>query len=221
MVLLFISTKDRWKWKKILFFFIGIPLVLCVLIGGGYWAYITIANRPHLEHTFWDIPISASKSDVKFLKGEPPSIAGDQWTYHAGDDYYGIRFRENKIESITFYSCEELRDSRIYPYIQGILYGQNYEEVIQTFGSPSDVSTSKDDLTRVLSFKKYGVFCQLTKNKVVAYGIYNPRFGPIKVESVSSVGFSEGADHGRGKCVLLIPVDYDPFKDKKEQQKVP
>lgn len=54
--------------------------------------------------------------------------------------------------------------------------------MIKKFGAPSYVSASKDDLTRVLSFKKYGVFFALYQNKAVWYGIFNPTFGPMRLK---------------------------------------
>jgi 4-amino-4-deoxy-L-arabinose transferase-like glycosyltransferase len=187
VVLLFISTKDRWNWKKILLFFIGIALIICLLVGGGYWAYITISNRPHLEHTFWDIPISASKSDVKFLKGEPSSKTGgedwDWWEYvgnkESGDYIYNIAFKKDKIHFIIDQGKGSILN---HSWIQGIGYGSDYGSVVKRFGSPSHTSTTEDQLIRVLSFKKYGIFFLLEKSKVSALGIYNPIFGQVQLE---------------------------------------
>ncbi len=39
VVLLFIATKDRWKWKKIVLFFIAGLITMCVLVGCGFWLY--------------------------------------------------------------------------------------------------------------------------------------------------------------------------------------
>ena len=39
VVLLFIATKDRWKWKKIVLFFIAGLITICVLVGCGFWWY--------------------------------------------------------------------------------------------------------------------------------------------------------------------------------------
>lgn len=67
------------------------------------------------------------------------------------------------------------------------------------FGTPSDTSISKDDLARVLSFKRYGVFFLLIRNKVLAYGIYDPKLGPRKV--------SEEKERGEIKDWVEVPID--------------
>ena len=228
LVLLFNATKDRWKWKKIILFSICGLVALCLFAIGTNWLYKTISNLLPYQDTFRDIPISASKSDVKFLKGEPSgkSVEGnlERWEYRPGYSIYYVGFKGDKIRSISHFHNQPLFDvawrkteeckeqerlehirkhphlgpdyqmnpfyvgskcqwpSYADPMIQGIGQESDQETVIKKFGTPSYVSVSKDDLTRVLSFKKYGVFFTLGQNQVVWYGIYNPTFGPIKLK---------------------------------------
>ena len=75
---LFIATKDRWNWKKILLW----PLGICVAGGLAMWGYIEYDNRadearaiekkgPTVQSSFWDIPLGATQDDVFFKKGKP------------------------------------------------------------------------------------------------------------------------------------------------------
>jgi hypothetical protein len=194
VVLLFISTKDRWNWKKIILFAVGGSLIIGLLLGGGYWAYMTISTRPHLQSSFLGTPISASKSEVKFLNGEPLRKTGNEewetWEYVGNKGtyarfVYNIVFKQDKIYCIVL-----LGGDSFHPYgtgywdnyirVQGFGYDNSHKSIIQKFGQPSHISMSKDDLARVLSFKKYGVFFVLNKNKISDYGIYNPTLGPIE-----------------------------------------
>lgn len=73
LTVLFIATKDRWNWKKILLW----PLGICVAGGLAMWGYIEYQKRfpakpePTVHNSFWDIPLGATPDDVVFKKGKP------------------------------------------------------------------------------------------------------------------------------------------------------
>lgn len=85
-----------------------------------------------------------------------------------------IKFKDNKVYSITYmgdcFQCYKISNI-------GIL--SSYEGVLDKFGTPSNTSTSKDQTERILSFSKYNVFFQLSKNTVKACGIYNKNIGEM------------------------------------------
>ena len=181
IVALFIATKDRWNWRKIVLYSLGGLIGLSLIIAVGLWTYSVISNHPHIETTFWDIPISASKSDVKFLKGEPNRKENeDIWVYepqglYSTSSIYVIFFKDNKIRAIIYHG-----DFANAPWIQGIHFGDDYDSIIKKFASPSYVSTSEDELEKTLSYNRYNITFSLKENKIFAYGIYNPVFGPLK-----------------------------------------
>ncbi len=164
-------------------------LALCLLAGGGLWLHEKYSRRVHPESSFWEIPISASKADVKFLKGESSrkstNANGDWWEYRLagyrdGEHVYNVEFRKDQIRAII-YGYEGRSENAIHPYLQEITYGSNYRTIIDRLGQPSHTSSSGDDLVRILSFKKYNLFFVLEKNAVIYYGVYNPIFGEMKV----------------------------------------
>src|SRR5215471_21450216 len=89
-VALFIATKDRWSWKKIILW----PFAGLILIASGSWVYSTIEARPKIQTSFWDIPLGATEGDVKFLKGAPDAMSKtkdkDTWEYvfKSGSGYF-------------------------------------------------------------------------------------------------------------------------------------
>jgi len=180
VVALYIATKDRWNWKKIILWpFLGITALL-VLAGIAYYISYTIGQRPRLQNTFWEITLDSTKEDVKFKKGEPTKIKekGSYWVYEISngneESTYNLAFMGDDIWWIGYFGGSLWTSS-----IQGLGVRSSYESVIRKFGKPSYESRSEDDLQRILSFDEYNVFFYLIENEVVVYGIYNPRFGPI------------------------------------------
>jgi 4-amino-4-deoxy-L-arabinose transferase-like glycosyltransferase len=168
-VALFIATKDRWNWKKIILW----PLAGLILIASALWIYSMIEQRPKVEHAFWDIPLDATKSDVRFIKGEPSEKDDNMWRYftrHENGNWataYYVHFHEDKVWCITFYANDRSWETNI----QSINIGHGIDEVRRKFGEPSHISISDDELKRLYTFSRYNVVFELEKNKVTALGI--------------------------------------------------
>jgi hypothetical protein len=142
---------------------------------------------PKPQVVFWDIPLTATESDVKFLKGAATKIidGGLTWVYEntkssSGDDdfVYVVKFRDGKVRSILYFGPGDPGTS----HIEGVGYGESYQSVIDTFGPPSYVSIAEDDLERILSFERFNVVFGFARNKVYVYGIYDPKFGPVRLK---------------------------------------
>jgi hypothetical protein len=172
-VFLYVSTKDRWNWKKLIVWVIGGLVAVSILLGVGLYLYLRTDDRPRKEMAFWGVPLGAPKSDVKFLKGEPrPSSDEDYWTYVDVDgnkeSSYSVNFVDGKVDFVLF------RGSSLYaPSIQGISDYSNQEAIKTKFGEPTLVSRSKDETRRLLSYSQYNVAFVLRENRVIALGIFN------------------------------------------------
>jgi hypothetical protein len=187
-VVLFIATKDRWSWKKIILW----PLAGLILIASGLWIYGTIEKRwPKVQTSFWDIPLGATESDVKFLKGAPRTKDQDTLEYLFEDSFskqwdyiYRIRFKNGKVWLIEYFPGP---NTTYGPRINGINIRDSLEQITKKFGSPSHISTSKDELSRVFSFTKYQVAFELKENRVVGYGVFDSKVAPKGVRHKETV----------------------------------
>ena len=179
IIILFISTKDRWNWKKIILWPVLVLIGLSILLGVGYYIYQSISNRPEPQTSFWGISLDSTRGDIKFLKGEPDKDSDDEnWVYvKEGKSLFHIKFKDNKVRYIA-YDGDFLHG----PSIQGVNIGSKHDEVVKKFGKPSYVSISEDELVRILSYDRYHVFFLLKENTVCNYGIYNSTFGKVKFE---------------------------------------
>jgi len=199
IIILFIVTKDRWNWKKIILWPMLVVVAVLILLIGGYYIYQYIyeskskvpdiyeskLDLAEIQTNFWGISLDSTKSDIKFLKGNASYKESNDrhWVYAIGErSGIHITFKNDKIYYIIYFG------KRPYgPPLQGVYIGAGYDEIIGKFGSPSYVSMSEDELQRTLSYDKYNLTFGFKEAKVYLYGIYNPAFGPVKFPKEKNV----------------------------------
>ncbi len=150
-----------------------------------------------------EVPLGSSKADVRFLKGEPTSELPDRWRYSTmltglkfrlpegfevdkPKDLPGphllIYFSDGKVHAVL---CGQRPRDMIDVLIQeqaqerstspcGEAIGSNSEQITTSYGEPSEIKRSKDDLTRVYLFPQRKEMFVLETNRVVFAGTYDP-----------------------------------------------
>lgn len=188
IVALFIATKDRWNWKKILLWPSSVLLALAVIGGAGLYLNEKYESRPRKVTELWDISLTDTANDIKFKKGEPNerSKTDGLWMaykpYETLDGSYVIYFEDgSQIRSIVYFGP-------MYngPRIPSVGHYDSPEELNSKLGQPSFISRSKNELKRILSYDKYNIVAQFEAGKLSAVGIYNPEFGPMRYEEEAS-----------------------------------
>ena len=186
LVWLYVSTRERWRWKRI-----GVwcaTIVVVPLLGVTGWVkYLDYqASQPRFLDSLWGLSPGMTPEDVVFRKGEPykknekDEIAGESWVYvgEASEAIHEVLWKNGKVRSIEALTLK----SRPYglPSIPGIDSSDSLEEVQKKLGPPDAVSMSKDNTSRMVSFLRYGLFLRLEKNRVTAVGVLDPKEGPIR-----------------------------------------
>ena len=178
MVIMYVVTRDRWSWKKISIRTFVVLLSVGVLVAVAIWVndvYQDHQNRAVAQTEFYGIKLSDTQSDIKFIKGAPLKEEDGMWVYRGKRDKgleLVIIFQDNNIRSILY-----IGDCTYCTGISGLGIGDSYEDVIAKFGEPSNISISRDELQRMLSFEKYNVIFEFRKNRVNAFGIHNFKYG--------------------------------------------
>lgn len=181
---LFVATKDRWNWKKIFLWPLGILVVILAIAYAGGYAYDQYKTRsvpPEKQTSLWGISLQATPADVKFAKGEPSSkLDEDTWRYllSAGDEGNGsyiVRFKDGKVRFIIF-DGPPLHA----PAVSGVSPNSSLTEIEALLGKPSNVSHSKDELQRIYSFERFNFVAGFAKGQIYGLGIYDPTTGPVK-----------------------------------------
>ncbi len=179
-LVLYITTKDRWNWKKILLWPLGVVVGLSVIGGTGTYLYEQYKKQPQKMTVLWGIALGSSASDVRFARGVPSFDFGEKsnetWIYPAGSDdrHYFIDFKDGKVRSVMYFG--PIYDA---PTIRGVGQNDSPEEIEKTLGAPSYVSRSRDDLRRWYSFDEFNIGVQFEKNRIAGLGIYDPISGPL------------------------------------------
>ena len=191
IVILYVATKDRWNWKRLIEWVVGLPVVLLIVGGLGLWGYYTYEDRPTAQDEFYDLKLGTPRADVRLAKGEPTSKDGpDRWTYNAGSlsagadaAIYIVKFKDDKVRYILYTASP----SQIYhPYMHGLQLHSKYDAVLKKLGEPSHDAISKDGLERMASYEQYKTFFVVRKSEVIAYGIYDPTMGPMEYSKEST-----------------------------------
>jgi hypothetical protein len=179
VIALFIATKDRWKWKKIVLW----PTVVLVGFGAlataGWWTY-SYMESPRQLTELWGIRLGASTSDVMFFKGAPThNIHEEMWQYETGTETSGrgyvVRFKEGRVRFVAYYGA------RLWaPAVPGVSIFASPTDILQRLGDPSHVSSSEDRLSRWLSFDRWNVALLMTKDEIKGLAVYAPQHGPIR-----------------------------------------
>lgn len=176
MVALFIATKDRWNWKKIFLWPLGIVVGLSVIGGLAIYIYQQYEARPQRQTELWGIALKASPEAIKFAKGEPTAVDEDLWWFSLGNDYgYVVLFKNGKVRAVAYDGPGYLA-----PTVSGVSPYSSLKELEEKLGPASFVSRSKDQLQRWYSFEKFNVIARLEKGEIRAIGIYDPETGPIR-----------------------------------------
>jgi hypothetical protein len=178
LVWLYVSTRERWRWKRIALWLVGIPLVLGLGFGGWLWYQEHRESQPRLETEFWELRPGMTADEVLFRKGEPTRKPEWGWLYEAGALWYSVAIRNGKVRAIE----ASVRGDSTYalPSLQGIGSYSSQEDIEKKFGPPEYVSVYKDKTNRRLSYTRYGVFFSLAMNRVVGLGVTDPKGDPAR-----------------------------------------
>ncbi len=186
VVALYLETRDQWNWTKLMRRLI---LGLSLLVGGiGGWIYWSSLPPSSPVSEFWGIALGASKSDVRFLKGEPSEIVEPgTWVYVAD---------RSRAYSLVFGNTDEI--IRILAVsgpgfgsgasLLGVRTGFGTQRLVDQLGEPSRVLRLPNDLRRAYLYTHLSAVFILEQSAVVSYGIYDVEAGDPYAEGGDEVG---------------------------------
>lgn len=170
-VLLVIKTRDKWKWGRIIFAIIAIPVIgILALIGIEYYRELP---KPTLEYA--GLSLNMPKEDVIFLKGQPREIIDsgprkvDELLIYSASDYGDtmliVGVEDDKVLSIV-YGGDPNYESGLY----GVFIGSEYAHVIKKLGEPTKTK-KQTDVSRGLYYANYNIQVGISKGEVISLGI--------------------------------------------------
>lgn len=178
LAILFVSTKDRWPWKAILYRTATTVALLIALAAGALWLFSQPKESAATPQSLWDLQLGILKQEVLFLKGLPASQDSTCWTYRA------IEFGAGRIQFLYF-SGDTLTSMLLVgpayslPTLQGIETYLSYAEAMSRLGPASYTSTSPDGTSKIFGYDKTGALFEFRKGELHGVGIYLPGSGGI------------------------------------------
>lgn len=195
---LYAATKDRWNWKRIAKWVVGVPVVLIVLASLGLWGYSEYNDRPTAQTTLGGVALGSTVADVKLAKGNPNKVLEDgRWIYYGSKTDgvetagYVVRFKNGNVRYVLYASTPSHIGS---DWLQGFTRGTSYDVVITKLGPPGHESISDDGLERMISYPKYNTFYSFAQAQVVDFGVYDPATGPMEYTKKQSPEDAMAAD---------------------------
>ncbi len=179
-VWLYLSTRNRWKWRRIALLSFGTIVVFFAALYAWIEVNSYVSNRPTLQTDFLGLKIGMTKGDVIFIKGQAKKYQDDEdfWVYESGDVAEFVRFRDGHVRYIIGLSKSGERYS--VPTIQGISGYSTPEDVEKKFGKPDFISVQDDQTRRLWNYNSFGLLFRFQKGVVDSVGIFNPAGGPVR-----------------------------------------
>ena len=186
IVALYLDTRDRWNWAKLTRFMI---LALALLVGGiGGWIYWSSLPPTSPVSELWDISLGASKSDVRFLKGEPSEIMElGTWAYTTSrsSTYYLVFGDADEVIRILVVSATGYGSGAS---LFGVRTGFGAKRLVDRLGEPSRVVPLSNDLRRAYLYSHLNTVFVLERGAVASYGIYDVEAGDPYAEGGDEMG---------------------------------
>lgn len=181
LVWLYVSTRDRWRWKRFFAWCAAIIATLSLGLGGwaGYDHYQR--SRPRFQDSLWGLRPGMTPEDVVFRKGEPTTKNDRTWIYYDKDSRVAnlVLWKNGKAQAIETHITTGGQTYSL-PSIPGVSTYDSLEEIEEKLGTPDAVSHSEDSAQRIVNYLRFGLFLTLEKNKLVAVGVLDPKLGPIR-----------------------------------------
>ena len=101
---LYITTRDRWNWRKLILRPLLALVAFVVVVGVGIWAKDRYDDRVVPVEAFMGLTLKDTPNDVKFKKGEPEVFDDDLWLYKDSDGNWAnsITYKKDKIRAVSY-----------------------------------------------------------------------------------------------------------------------
>ena len=171
LIQLFLQTRDRWRWRRILTVVAAITVLVPLGAFGIWWTSDFVSNRPKKVVNFLDVEMGMPKNDVTFLLGKPDEITKSKnWIYNKKEDrpLVVISFTADRVDRIATVGEGDA-------VLANIRMNDDYQTVIERLGKPEVVGRSKDNLSRTLHYPTLGVVIGVSGGKVEYLAAYDGR----------------------------------------------
>jgi hypothetical protein len=203
-IYLYIQTRDRWSWKKIILWFVGGVAVLIALIYGylfinNYFTKWTfIPYKPEVVSSLNGVTLGEKVIDAQFRTGAKKKKGDDSHSYALPSDPAKF-FQGNKEGTIDRIGAWCSDDAIKYPNLYSakaneILCGNSGQDIINIYGADKvrilcmqkTIGNIEATSTRAYDAIDYGVRYILITNSVSGIYVYPPNV--LKTEIGESFG---------------------------------
>lgn len=191
-IYLYVQTRDRWSWKKIVLWFVG-GLTAIVLLVVAYSLIDDyrpkgkfIPDKPQVISSLIGVTLGEKVIDAQFRTGAKKKKGGDNQSYEFPSDSAKF-FQGNKEGTVDRIGAWCSDDAIKYPNLysaeaNGILCGNSGQDIINKYGKDKvrilclqkTVGKIETESSRAYDAVDYGVRYILITNSVAGIYVYNP-----------------------------------------------
>lgn len=191
-IYLYIQTRDRWSWKKIVLCFVGglttlIALLYAYIFIDGYLSKgKIIPDKPQVISNLIGVTLGEKVIDAQFRTGAKKKKGDDNQSYifPSDENKFFQGNKEGAVDRIAYWCTDDaIKYPNLYsPEANGIRCGNSGQDIINKYGKDKvrilclqkTVGNIEAETARTYDAVDYGVRYFLTTNSVAGIYIYNP-----------------------------------------------
>jgi hypothetical protein len=167
---LFVVTKERWNWKKIILWPLGLAVIGGVVGSAGVYISYLYENWPTKQTAYMGLSLGMTQSEVRYVKGKAektPETPG-AWVYFSG--YKGksilIVFFASNSKQVNRIVCQS-ETSVDCDGIFGLYIGTSEKRVFERLGEPTKSKINGE--IKKIDYQNLNLRIVLLKQKIHAF----------------------------------------------------
>jgi len=194
VVILYVITKDRWRWRRIVKQAALVCLCLIVLgaalgVGAYFWG-LQLPQEVQPQNAYAGLRLGMTQEEVMHVKGYPPIVFDGSmtkvdtkrlekekqvtdfrdWSYSEYEREIVVTFNPNRA-AVTAIQCYSSKTYRC-PDLSGVRDGDSENDVVRKLGNPT--SSKIEGTTKEMRYRSLNIVIRLAKEQVYLVALRHP-----------------------------------------------
>jgi hypothetical protein len=196
VVILYVITKDRWRWRRIVKRAALACLCIIVLgtalgVGAYFWG-LQLPQEVEPQTAYAGLRLGMTQEEVMYVKGDPPIVFDEgsmtkvdtkklekeqkqvtdfrDWSYSEYEREIVVTFNANRT-AVTAIQCYSSKTYRC-PDLSGVRDGDSENDVVRKLGKPT--SSKIEGTMKEMRYRSLNIVIKLAKEQVYLVALRHP-----------------------------------------------